>query len=282
FNPRPSAAPAMNASAGTDAPAAADAAVPSQVYSLTNSDLCLVGTSEISLAALHANSIMSPADLPATYCAVSHCFRREAGSRGQRDRGLYRLHQFSKVELFAYAQPDIAPPAAEREPVVHIPLMTYRADMEVPEHARTGVLPSLGSEVMFQRLVNFQASLYAELGLHYRVLDMPTEELGASAYRKVDIEAWMPGRGSAGDYGEISSASNCIDYQARRLNIRFKAGQNDNRFVHTLNATACAVPRLMLSILETHQRADGSVVIPPALVPYMHGITVLHPPAARR
>jgi len=149
---------------------------------------------------------------------------------------------------------------------------------------------------MLARLVGLQIDLFSQLGLHFRVLDMPTQELGAAAYRKFDIEAWMPCRVAApvsgggggggrdgaaaeeqGAFGEISSASNCLDYQARRLNIRYRAGPKDNRFVHTLNATAVAVPRTLIALLETHQQADGSVAIPPVLQPFMGGRTVLRP-----
>lgn len=245
----------------------------SQVYSVADSDLCLIGTSEIPLAGLHEDAILDSSTLPAQYCAVSHCFRREAGSGGQRDKGLYRLHQFTKVEMFAYVAPDSPAEVAGAAS----PPPSSSSGGSFPPHIRT--LPSPASEAMFKRLTDMQVSLFNELGLHFRVLDMPTEELGAAAYRKYDIEAWMPCRGEdgAGAYGEVSSASNCIDYQARRLNVRYKAGPKDNRFVHTLNATACAVPRTMLALLETHQQADGSVVIPPALRPFMGGREVLTP-----
>lgn len=267
FNPRSSSAVAAS-------PAAADAAaaplLPSQVYSVAASDLCLAGTSEVALAGLHAGALLPAATLPAAYAAVSHCFRREAAAGGARDRGLYRLHQFTKVELFAFVAPD---------------------GDGGGDGGGGGVRAAATSDAMLRRLVDLQASLMAELGLHFRVLDMPTEELGQAAYRKFDVEAWMPCRatgGSSGDggggggvgaFGEVSSASNCVDYQARRLNIRYRAGQNDNRFVHTLNATACAVPRVMLALLETHQRADGSVDIPPALRPFLGGRDVLRPAA---
>jgi len=255
-------------------------AASSQVYSLRNSDLCLIGTSEISLAGLHAGAIMDAATLPAAYCAVSHCFRREAGAHGQRDKGLYRLHQFTKVELFAYVVPDAPlpplPPTALAPPVaIRLPATPPAASPALPPPA---TLPAPASEAMFERLVNLQVAMMAELGLHFRVLDMPSEELGAAAYRKVDLEAWMPCRTGTGAFGEITSASNCTDYQARRLGIRYRAKPGDNRFVHTLNATACAVPRIILALLETHQRADGSVALPPALVPFMGGRTHLTPP----
>lgn len=256
FNPRDSIDPATGQSAV------------SQVYKLQDSSLCLIGTSEISLAGLMANKLLQNAkkSLPAKFCAVSHCFRREAGASGQRDRGLYRLHQFTKVELFAFVEPESAAGAAS---------------------GGAGGDGSAASDAMLESIVSLQKSMFAELGLHFRVLDMPTEELGAAAYRKYDIEAWMPCRsegGAAGAgvgkgaYGEVSSASSCLDYQARRLNIRYKdAATGENRFVHTLNGTACAVPRAMLALLETHQQKDGSVQIPACLQPFMGGRTVLTP-----
>lgn len=172
---------------------------------------------------------------------------RRAGSAG---RGLYRVHQFTKVEAFVLCRPE-------------------------------------DSEALHQELVDMEVELFAELGLHFRVLDMPTRDLGAPAYRKIDIEAWMPGMAR---YGEISSASNCTDFQSRRLNTRYRpaaapaadAGDRSakpppTRFVHTLNATGCAVPRMLVAILENFQREDGSVDIPPVLHPYMAGITRITP-----
>lgn len=226
---------------------------------------------------------------------VSHCFRREAGSSGARDRGLYRLHQFTKVELFAY----VAPTYADTPAHVSASVGGGEGGAGGRQTTTEPLLPNPASDAFLRRLVDLQIMMYAELGLHFRVLDMPTEELGAAAYRKYDIEAWMPCRptlaaaaasaatagasaaasGSGlGDFGEICSASNCIDYQARRLNVRYKHAQNDNRFVHTLNATACAIPRVMLALLETHQQADGSVAIPSALQPFLGGVSVLRPP----
>ena len=262
----------------------------SQVYSCggSGSGLALIGTSEIPLAGLHADAILDSGALPALYCAVSHCFRREASSGGARDRGLYRLHQFTKVELFAFVAPAATPTPlldVSTGPTSAAPIVSAEeGGGGTRPNARTGstATPSVGggtppdatSEAMLARLLALQISMFSELGLHFRVLDMPTEELGAAAYRKYDIEAWMPCRGEAreGAFGEISSASNCIDYQARRLNIRARATpQAAPAFVHTLNATACAVPRMMLALLETHQREDGSVDIPPALRPFLGG-----------
>lgn len=204
----------------------------SQVYRVEDSDLCLVGTSEIPLGGYYANQILDKQKLPIKMAASSHCFRREVGAAGSTTRGLYRVHQFSKVELFVLSHPD-------------------------------------DSDRMHEELRSLEQEMFKSLGLHFQVLDMPTQDLGNPAYRKYDIEAWMPGRDS---YGEISSASNCTDYQARRLNIRYRESQGDNRYVHTLNATACAVPRMIVSILETHQQEDGSIRIPDVLRPFMGGM----------
>lgn len=210
-----------------------------QVYSVEGGELCLTGTAEIPLGAIYSDETLTEAQLPLRMAAFGHCFRTEAGAAGASTRGLYRLHQFSKVELFALSTPD-------------------------------------QSEAVHQELLAFEAALYTELGLHFRVLDMPAGDLGAPAYRKFDVEAWMPGMAR---FGEISSASNCTDYQARRLNIRYRpasrpgeAGKPALRHVHTLNATACAVPRMIIAILETHQQEDGSVRIPEALRPFMGGL----------
>ncbi|KAJ2585885.1 hypothetical protein EV177_009865, partial [Coemansia sp. RSA 1804] len=207
----------------------------SHAASSSDDPLCLVATAEIPLVAMHAGSVVDGARLPMSLAGVSHCFRAEAGARGRDTRGVYRVHQFTKVELVTLAHPDRS------------------------AHELT-------------RLVDFQASLYADLGLTFRVLLMPTHELGAAAFQKFDIEAWMPGRRR---WGEISSASNCTDYQARRLRIRARIGNTPAAgsssgsdysspvFVHTLNATAVAVPRLVVAILESFQRPDGTVVVPP-------------------
>jgi seryl-tRNA synthetase len=163
---------------------------------------------------------------------VSHCFRTEAGSAGRESRGLYRVHQFTKVELFA---------------------LTRAED----------------SDAMHEALLAIEEEIVRPLEIPYRVIEVAAGDLGAPAYRKFDLEAWMPGRGEAGDWGEVTSTSNCTDYQARRLKIRYRPkGQKRNQLVHTLNGTALAVPRVLIALLENHQRADGSVAIPEALQPY--------------
>jgi seryl-tRNA synthetase len=161
---------------------------------------------------------------------VSHCFRREAGAAGQFSKGLYRVHQFTKVEMFAYT---------------------------VPEE----------SGAMHEYLRTVEEEIFSGLGIPFRVVDTCTGDLGAPAYRKWDLEAWMPGR-NGGEWGEVTSTSNCTDYQARRLNIKYKDEDGKNKHVHMLNGTAVACSRAMIAVLENFQRADGSVAIPPALVPY--------------
>lgn len=221
-----------------------------QIYGVRDSGLCLTGTAEIPLGGVCMDKILSEGELPLKMAAFGHCFRTEAGAAGAAGRGLYRVHQFSKVEMFVVCTPE-------------------------------------QSEALHKELLDIEVEMFTELGLHFKVLDMPTVDLGAPAYRKFDIEAWMPGLQR---YGEISSASNCTDYQARRLNIRYRpdveatgdgngAGKKGKkvptRFVHTLNATACAVPRMVVAILENFQRADGSVEVPLPLRPYMMGIDVI-------
>lgn len=258
----------------------------SQVYSLADTPLSLVGTSEIPLASLHAGptALPPPPTAPLLYAAWGRCFRREAGGAGAATRGLYRLHQFTKVEMFAYVARGVAhPPGIGNAATFMFPGIAQA--LLSGEQGQGGVVvegvggsgptpPCPLTEAVFARLVDLQASMVQDLGLCARVLDMPSEELGASAYRKVDLEAWMPGRKG---FGEVSSASNCMDYQSRRLGIRYKLGESPPEFYHTLNATAAAIPRLMLAILETHQEEDGSVAIPACLHPFMGGVVRLQP-----
>jgi seryl-tRNA synthetase len=204
-----------------------------QIYSLSDTDLCLIATAEITLGGMHRDRIFDELDLPKKYAGLSHCFRTEAGAPGRDTRGLYRVHQFTKVEMFVFCTPD-----------------------QSEEHHR--------------ELLDIEKKIFEGLGLPYRVIDTCTGDLGGPAYRKYDLEAWMPGRGRSGEYGEVTSTSNCTDYQARRLNIRYKThGQKGTRFVHTLNGTAVAVTRALLAILENNQQADGSVVIPEVLRPWV-------------
>jgi seryl-tRNA synthetase len=204
-----------------------------QIYSIENSDLCLIATAEITLGGLHRDQILEELQLPIKYVGLSHCFRTEAGAPGRDTRGLYRVHQFTKVEMFVFCTPD-------------------------------------QSESFHDELLRSEEQIFQELELPYHVIDTCTGDLGGPAYRKFDIEAWMPGRGDQGEYGEVTSTSNCTDFQARRLNTRYKSpSHKGTRFVHTLNGTAVAVSRAMLAILENHQAADGSIAIPAALRPWM-------------
>lgn len=197
-----------------------------QIYSVADTDLSLVATAEITLGGLLSGEILDEAQLPLLCGGISHCFRTEAGSAGRESRGLYRVHQFTKAEMFAFVHPD-------------------------------------RSDEMLERFLAIEERIYRELEIPYRVVDICTGDLGAPAYRKYDLEAWMPGRGK---WGEITSASNCTDYQARRLNIRFKSpGAKGTRFVHMINGTAIAISRALIAIVENGQRSDGSIRLPRCL-----------------
>ena len=197
-----------------------------QIYNIENSDLSLVATAEITLGGLYAGVTLEAEQLPLLLAGISHCFRTEAGSAGRESRGLYRVHQFTKVEMFAFTRPE-------------------------------------ESAAMHERMVGIEEKIYQQLEVPYQVMEICTGDLGAPAYRKYDLEAWMPGRGR---YGEITSTSNCTDYQARRLNIRFKEkGKKGTRLVHMLNGTAVAVSRAIIALLENGQRADGSIALPACL-----------------
>ncbi|MDH3525680.1 MAG: serine--tRNA ligase [Acidobacteriota bacterium] len=204
-----------------------------QIYSVADTDLDLIGTAEITLGGLYADAILDEADLPLKLAGISHCYRTEAGSAGRESKGLYRVHQFTKVEMFVFCRPE-------------------------------------ESEAMHELLLSIEERIYQALEIPYRVVEVATGDLGAPAYRKFDIEAWMPGRGDGGEYGEVTSTSNCTDFQARRLKTRFRrAGSKRNELAHTLNGTAIAVPRTLIALLGNHQRADGSVDVPKALRPYL-------------
>lgn len=205
----------------------------SQIYLVQDSDWCLVATAEITLGGLYSAHTFEAEELPLKLCGISHCYRREAGAHGRMTRGLYRVHQFTKVEMFAFTLPEQSDGVLEE----------FRA---------------------------LECRIFDRLGLPYRVIDTATGDLGGPAYRKYDLEAWMPGRGEGGSYGEVTSTSNCTDYQSRRMNIRYKKkGEKGTHFVHTLNGTAVALSRALLAILENYQQADGSVLIPEALRPLM-------------
>ncbi|TVQ39571.1 MAG: serine--tRNA ligase [Spirochaetaceae bacterium] len=200
------------------------------IYSLQDDDGCLVGTAEITLGGYYAGRILEAEELPIRLAGISHCFRREAGAAGQFSKGLYRVHQFTKVEMFVYCRPD-------------------------------------QSDDVLEELREIEEQIFTTLEVPYRVVDTCSGDLGAPAYRKYDLEAWMPGRGESGDWGEITSTSNCTDYQARRLGARYRDGTS-RRFVHMLNGTAIAVSRTLIALLENFQQADGSVRIPAALAAY--------------
>jgi seryl-tRNA synthetase len=200
-----------------------------QIYSIPDDDLYLVGTSEVPLASLHAGQMLAEGELPLRYAGFSSCFRREAGAAGKDTRGIFRVHQFDKVEMFAFVRPEES------------------AD----EH---------------ERLLAIEEELMQALGLSYRVVNIAVDDLGASAAKKYDLEAWLPGQGR---FRELTSCSNTTDFQARRLDIRFRPGEGEAvRHAHTLNGTAVAVGRTIIALLENGQREDGSVKLPDVLVPY--------------
>ncbi|MDR1388384.1 MAG: serine--tRNA ligase [Treponema sp.] len=208
----------------------------SNVYTLEGEEGCLVGTAEITLGGYYSDTVIKAEDLPLKLAGLSHCFRREAGAAGQFSKGLYRVHQFTKLEMFVYCLPE-------------------------------------ESDSLHQELRSIEEAIFSGLEIPFRVVDTCTGDLGAPAYRKWDLEAWMPGRANppspgGGEWGEVTSTSNCTDYQARRLNVRYKDADGKNKFVHMLNGTAVAVSRAIIAILENFQQADGTVKIPAALVPY--------------
>lgn len=204
-----------------------------QIYSIESTDLSLVATAEITLGGLMSGEVFEAEQLPIHMCGISHCYRTEAGAHGRATRGLYRVHQFTKVEMFAFTLPE-------------------------------------QSDQTLEYFRSLECRIFDELRIPYRVIDTAAGDLGGPAYRKYDLEAWMPGRGEAGEYGEVTSTSNCTDYQSRRLNIRYKnKGEKGTHFVHTLNGTAVACSRAIVAILENYQQADGSVLVPTALQPYM-------------
>ena len=203
----------------------------SNIYTLEGTGTCLVGTAEITLGGYYQNTILDKSQLPIRMTGLSHCFRREAGGAGQYSKGLYRVHQFSKLEMFIYCLPE-------------------------------------ESERFHQEILSIEEEIFSGLGLAYRVVDTATGDLGAPAYRKFDIEAWMPGRGDDGEYGEVTSTSNCTDYQARSLNIRYRDDDGKIKFVHMLNGTAVALSRAIVAIMENYQNEDGTITVPEALRPY--------------
>ncbi|WP_281640697.1 serine--tRNA ligase [Aurantimicrobium minutum] len=207
-----------------------------EIYYLPADDLYLTGTSEVALAGYHADEIIDLSDGPLRYAGWSTCYRREAGSGGKDTRGIIRVHQFNKLEMFVYTTPEEA-------------------------------------EAEHDRLVAWQEGMLKSLGLAYRVIDVAAGDLGSSAARKFDIEAWVPTQGA---FRELTSTSNCTTYQSRRLDTRYRTDSGKTAPVATLNGTL-ATTRWLVAILETHQQADGSVIVPEALRPYLGGIAVLTP-----
>ncbi|MDN4161292.1 serine--tRNA ligase [Nocardioides abyssi] len=206
------------------------------VYRIEGEDLYLVGTSEVPMAAYHSDEILDGASLPLRYAAFSPCFRKEAGSHGKDTKGIIRVHWFDKVEMFVYST----------------------LEESYAEH---------------ERLLAWEKQFLDKLELSYRVIDVATGDLGLSAIRKFDCEAWIP---TQGKYRELTSTSNCTEFQSRRLDIRGRF-EDGTRPLATLNGTLCAIPRTIVAILETHQQADGSVRVPKALQPHMGGLEVLAP-----
>jgi seryl-tRNA synthetase len=200
-----------------------------QIYTVPEDDLYLAGTSEVPLASLHDGEILAAADLPLRYAGFSSCFRREAGAAGKDTQGMFRVHQFDKVEMFSFVEPEQSP--AEHE-----------------------------------RLLAIEEEILQALGIPYRVVNIAVDDLGASAAKKYDLEAWLPGQER---FRELTSCSNTTDFQARRLDIRYRPGEAESpRPVHTLNGTAVAVGRTIIAIVENHQREDGSIEIPAVLHPF--------------
>ncbi len=206
-----------------------------QVYNIENSDLSLIGTAEITMGGYHMNEVLDEADLPLKYVAVSHCFRTEAGAYSKFTKGTFRVHQFTKVEMFVYATPE-------------------------------------QSESAHAELLAIEREIFEGLRIPFRVIDHCTADLGTPSYRTFDLEAWMPGKpnaaGGMGDFAEVTSTSNCTDFQSRGLNIKMKRADGTKEFLHTLNGTAVAISRALIAILENNQEEDGTVHIPDALVKY--------------
>lgn len=214
-----------------------------QVYNIENTDLSLIGTAEITMGGYHMNEVIDEKDLPKKYIAVSHCYRTEAGAYSKFSKGIFRVHQFTKAEMFQYV---------------------------VPEK----------SEEAHQEILEIEKEIFKGLDIPFRVVDHCTVDLGGPAIRTFDLEAWMPGKpnkdGTMGDWAEITSTSNCTDYQSRGLNIKYKKENGEKNYLHMLNGTAVAVTRAVIAILENYQQADGSVKIPEVLKKYMpEGIDII-------
>ncbi|HRH32590.1 MAG TPA: serine--tRNA ligase [bacterium] len=211
----------------------------SQVYEVVGQELSLIGTSEITLGGYHAEEVLESEKLPLKYVGLSHCFRTEAGAYSKFSKGIFRVHQFEKLEMFIYCTPEQA-------------------------------------EDLHTEMLEIEKEIFSGLHIPFRVIDHCTADLGAPSYRTFDLEAWMPGKpnkdGGEGDYAEITSTSNCTDYQSRSLNIKFIDSEGKKKLVYTLNGTVNPGPRALIAIIENYQQADGSIKIPEALVSYMGGL----------
>jgi seryl-tRNA synthetase len=220
-----------------------------QIYNIKDSDLSLIGTAEITMGGYHQNEVLLESELPKKYVAVSHCFRTEAGSYTKFSKGIFRVHQFTKVEMFVYTLPK-------------------------------------DSESAHMELLDIEKEIFSGLEIPFRVVDHCTADLGAPSSHTFDLEAWMPGKpskegkdglptgqagGRQGEWAEITSTSNCTDYQARGLNIKYKDAAGDKHYVHMLNGTAIAITRTLIAIMENFQQADGSITIPKVLHKYLPG-----------
>lgn len=207
-----------------------------QIYNIENSDLCLIGTSEITLGGYHRDEVLGEAELPKKYAAISHCFRTEAGAYSKFSKGIFRIHQFTKIEMFQFVKPEEA----------------EKAHLE---------------------LLEIEKEIFKGLKLPFQVIDHGTADLGTPSIRTYDLEAWLPGKpavdGSQGAWAELTSTSNCTDYQSRAMNTKYLKASGDKALVYTLNGTAIAMPRCLIAILENYQNADGSVDIPKVLIPYL-------------
>jgi seryl-tRNA synthetase len=206
-----------------------------QVYNIENSDLSLIGTAEISMGGYHMDEVLNEEDLPKKYVAVSHCFRTEAGAYSKFSKGMFRVHQFTKIEMFQYVMPE-------------------------------------NSEAAHQEILSIEKEIFSGLGIPFRIIDHCTADLGGPSYRTYDLEAWMPGKPNKedkmGDWAEITSTSNCTDYQARGLNIKYKSKEGKTDYLHMLNGTAIALTRALIAIMENNQQADGSIIVPEVLHKY--------------
>lgn len=240
-----------------------------QVYLLNDGKHALVGTAEIPLAGMNANKTFGMEELPMKVVGVGRAYRAEAGARGVDSKGLYRVHEFTKVELFAWAPPPV-------EVQVKADDAAEDSASESPAFRISDVKQGQTADDIFNEMLELQKTFLTSLGLHARILEMPTTDLGASASRKIDIEAYMPSRAKRDPWGEVSSLSNCTDYQSRRLNTRVKLEGGSGKktvFPYTLNGTACAVPRVLIAILENGwSKERGGVVVPEVLRPFMGGI----------